>query len=126
MTKKNVVFYSLRHTFETMLGIKYPQYTLLIDYFMGHKPQASMLANYLHINQVDNETFFKEYGKKIIDFQDQFIYKESEVLNDYLKKMVDEKLVNGRISGNDIFSIVNSLIPKNETSKKEDSFFESV
>jgi integrase len=126
MKEKNIVYYSFRHTFETMLGIKYPQYTLLIDYFMGHKPQASMLGNYLHINQVDNETFFREYGKKIIDFQDQFIHKELKVLNDYLKKTIDKKSVNGRISENDIFSIVNTLIPKKESSKKEDSFFESV
>jgi hypothetical protein len=28
-----------------------------------------MLANYLHINQLDDTTFFNEYGKYLIDFQ---------------------------------------------------------
>jgi integrase len=66
---EKIVFYSCRHTFQTLLATKYKGQSILIDYFAGHKPQQIMLANYLHINQLDDNTFFNEYGKYLIDFQ---------------------------------------------------------
>jgi integrase len=40
MKKNNVKFYSFRHTFETMLGMEYPDHSILIDYVMGHTPST--------------------------------------------------------------------------------------
>jgi len=73
MKEKNITFYSLRHTFQTLLATKYKDQLLLIDYFMGHKPQQKMLGNYLHINELSPSAFWNEYGKLLIDFQEQFI-----------------------------------------------------
>jgi len=89
MKEKNITFYSLRHTFQTLLATKYKDQTLLIDYFMGHKPQQKMLGNYLHINELSPSAFWNEYGKLLIEFQEQFIpnlakFKttDSEVIDD--------------------------------------------
>ena len=75
--KNNITFYSFRHTFQTMLAIMYPGQSLLIDYFMGHKPDRAMMANYLHINEVDDFSFWNEYGLSLIDFQASFLLPET-------------------------------------------------
>jgi hypothetical protein len=36
---EKIVFYSCRHTFQTLLATKYKGLSILINYFMGHKPQ---------------------------------------------------------------------------------------
>jgi integrase len=45
MKEKRIVFYSLRHTFQTLLATKYKGQALLIDYLMGHRPIQTMLAS---------------------------------------------------------------------------------
>jgi integrase len=134
---KNVIFYSFRHTFETMLGTIYPDAVLLNNYFMGHKPQDKMLANYLHINEVDNETFWDQYGKKLIDFQDQFFSKGSTLLHSRLKKFMgkenfEEYVLDAKFFSvenvNDLNASVKPLFSKKieDIEINEDSFFESV
>jgi integrase len=123
MKEKNIVFYSLRHTFQTLLGVKFPAQSLLIDYYMGHKPQQAMLNNYLHINQVDIKTFFETYGKNLLDFQGQFMPNENET---ELSKQIEKKVVNGKIFSKDFDNVVNSFIPKKENGKNDNDFFESV
>jgi len=82
MREKRITFYSLRHTFETLFVMKYPGQQLLIDYFMGHKPQQAMLANYLHINQAGDITFWNDYGKYFMDYQRIFMPPEEISIND--------------------------------------------
>jgi len=65
--------HSIRHTYETLLTLMFPGQTLLIDYFMGHKPAQAMLANYQHINQVDEITWWNQYGKHLVEYQKQFV-----------------------------------------------------
>jgi len=142
MKEKRIVFYSLRHTFQTLLATKYKDQTLLIDYFMGHKPQQAMLANYLHINKVDEGTFWNEYGKLLVDFQSWFIptglpngRKEGHETH---KKYIDDAfeanrhLLNedGTMSiENALDAIINPILSqakKTENGATDDDFFDSV
>lgn len=137
MKEKNIVFYSLRHTFETLLATKYKGQTLLIDYMMGHKPIRAMLANYLHINEIDEETFWNEYGKLIIEFQNQFIPNSNLKLKEYLKKYLTAKfeenknLINkdGTVSIETAFDMIKPLLisnRKNDNIINDDDLFDSV
>jgi hypothetical protein len=137
MKEKRIVFYSLRHTFQTLLATKYKGQTLLIDYFMGHKPAGAMLANYLHINQVDEKTYWNEYGKLLIDFQNQFIATENKERREFLKKFIADKFVenkhlvneDGSMSiDNALETIIQPLLvkPKQENDDTDDFFFDVV
>jgi len=139
MRAKRIVFYSLRHTFQTLLATKYKGQTLLIDYFMGHKPQQAMLANYLHINKVDEGTFWNEYGKLLVDFQDQFIpHKVSREKHEADKKHINDvfeanrHLLNddGTMKIGDAFELLyNPLLSqarKTDNEAADDDFFDSV
>jgi len=136
--EKNITFYSLRHTFQTLLATKYKDQTLLIDYFMGHKPQQKMLGNYLHINELSPSAFWNEYGKLLIEFQEQFIpTKLPKEIHEANKKYVDDAfeankhLLNedGIIAINDALEkIINPHLAKFKTTDSEvtDDFFDSV
>ena len=139
MKEKRIVFYSLRHTFQTLLATKYKGQTLLIDYFMGHKPQQAMLANYLHINKVDEGTFWNEYGKLLIDFQEQFIPPEiPRETHEANKKQVgdafeaNKPLLNedGTMSIDNAFDVLlNPLLlkaKKTDNKATDDDFFDCV
>jgi integrase len=132
MTNENIMYYSLRHSFETMLITKYHHPDLFVDYFMGHKPKSAMLANYLHINQVaekDFKTFFESYGKKLLDYQDYFVPKKRTERKEKMRKMINEKSVDGAIDGEVFFNIINSFIEKKEPENNTndvDDFFETV
>jgi len=73
MRENKISFYSMRHTFQTMLATKYPDKTLVVNYFSGHTPDKTMLNNYLHINKIDGALFWEGYGKLLVDFQAQFV-----------------------------------------------------
>jgi len=138
MKEKRITFYSLRHTFQTMLAMRYPGQSLLIDYFMGHKPGSAMMANYLHINKADNIDFWNEYGKLLIEFQEQFIpTKLPKEIHEANKKYVDDAfeankhLLNeyGTIDINDALEkIINPHLAKFKTTDSEvtDDFFDCV
>ena len=71
--EKNIDFYSLRHTLHTLFVARHDEKGMLVDYFCGHKPEAEMRANYTHINQIDNVTFWKEYGRHLVGVQEIFV-----------------------------------------------------
>jgi integrase len=81
MEKNHITFYSLRHTFQTLFalfrGLKGNETDDLINYFVGHKIGA-MRAKYIHINKVDNITFYNSYGKNVIDMLNQYIFLSKE------------------------------------------------
>ena len=114
MNKKIIVFYSLRHTFNTLCMLyrhnddNTERNDDLIDYFMGHKISNSMRANYAHINSVDNKTFMNSYGKFLLDVLDKYIFDnfdEKQIINkDYIdvfallvKKYKPNLLENGEL-----------------------------
>ncbi|MDR2158694.1 MAG: hypothetical protein LBP23_01360, partial [Treponema sp.] len=84
MKEKRIVFYSLRHTFNTMCVLHRHNDTditrsdSIIDYFMGHKMASKMMENYTHINKVDNRTFYNNYGKFVIDMLNKFVFRSEE------------------------------------------------
>jgi integrase len=92
MKEKNIVFYSLRHTFNTLCVLyRYKDSNTersddLIDYFMGHKISNKMRANYSHINNVDNKIFVNDYGKFVIDMLNEYIFsnEEDKKVEDYI------------------------------------------
>ena len=70
MKEKNVVFYSFRHLFKTMLSHSNIKDSV-IEYFMGHAVDVKkMNENYNHIGDLDDE-FFEEYGLKVIEYIDE-------------------------------------------------------
>jgi integrase len=145
MKEKNIVFYSLRHTFNTMCVLyRYKDTNTergddLIDYFMGHKISNKMRANYSHINIVDNKTFVNDYGKFIIDMLNTYIFsneEEDQKLENYIdifgkvlweenKHLLNEE---GKIPIEVIFNnILNPLLNKGRNNKNDDDdFFTSV
>jgi integrase len=96
MKEKNITFYSLRHTFNTLCVLFRYGETIarnddIIDYFTGHKIQSEMRANYTHINKVDNRIFYENYGKYIIDMLNKFIFyseKQNEIGEGHLKELI--------------------------------------
>jgi len=113
MRENKISFYSMRHTFQTLLLTMYQDKVILTDYFMGHKPQQAMLANYLHINRVDEATFWNEYGRYLVDFQAQFMpsAKQAErrdFVRGYMSSLWD-KSENGSV---DVFEEFNRLMEK--------------
>jgi hypothetical protein len=101
MKEKRIVFYSLRHTFNTMCVLyKYNDTDLtrsdsIINYFMGHKMVSKMMENYTHINKVDNKTFYNNYGKFVIDMLDNFIFRSEEYnekIKNYVNAFMEKKL----------------------------------
>jgi len=138
MGKKRIRFYSLRHTFQTLLATKYKDQGVLYDYFMGHKPQQTMLANYLHINQVGEGTFWNEYGKLLVDFQGQFIQADNRELHTALKNHLIDEAEKGNLDiGVDVIgqadAIVDVMMPilptpgaKKYETAADDDFFDSV
>jgi hypothetical protein len=131
MKEKNIVFYSFRDTFESLLGIQNPSQTLLIDYFMGHKPEQEMLANYLNINGVDNEKFFFNFGNHLLKYQEQFLPNDETIKNalqveNIIKDFTDSE---GKIDNEGILNYWNTLIrniPKKVIESPTDEYFESV
>jgi integrase len=103
MKEKRIVFYSLRHTFNTLCALYRHNNNNtngnddLIDYFMGHNSGSKMRANYTHINSVDNKTFYDNYGKFVIGMLNKFIIttkeekEKEEALENYVGDYVDKK-----------------------------------
>ncbi|GHV77113.1 hypothetical protein AGMMS49942_19340 [Spirochaetia bacterium] len=86
--EKNIVFYSFRHFFKTMLqnaGIQKDY----VEYLMGHTNKSDMSKNYLHLGNVGN-TYIEENGKKVI-----------EVIEKYNKDIDDIKIIKKMISYKD-------------------------
>jgi integrase len=101
MDEKRIVFYSLRHTFNTMCVLyRYKDTDTnrnddLIDYFMGHNSGSKMRANYTQINKVNSAIFYNNYGKFIINMLDAFLFfsdkKENEAFDNYVDNFINEK-----------------------------------
>jgi integrase len=68
----NIVFYSFRHFFKTMLQNALPEKEY-IEYLMGHTNKNDMSKNYLHYDSIGNK-YLEENGNKII-----------KCINDYYK-----------------------------------------
>jgi len=80
---------------------------------MGHKPDRAMLANYLHINRVDETTFWNEYGKYLVDFQAQFIPSMRQVERHDFVREYSTDLFNKSENGSvDIIEVFNRLLGK--------------
>ncbi|MDR3049299.1 MAG: tyrosine-type recombinase/integrase [Elusimicrobiota bacterium] len=60
----NIVFYSFRHFFKTMITNTLNNKDL-VEYYMGHTNNNDMSKNYLHLGNVGN-TYIEDNGKKII------------------------------------------------------------
>jgi integrase len=94
MNDKRIVFYSLRHTFNTLCVLHRHNDTDLtrnddlIDYFTGHNSGSKMRQNYTQINKADNKIFYNNYGKFVIDMLNKFIFR-SEEYNAKLENAVD-------------------------------------
>jgi integrase len=100
MGEKNITFYSLRHTFNTMCVLfRYNDTDTersddIIDFFMGHKIDNKMRANYTQINKVDKHTFYNNYGKFVIEMLERFIFGnegEKQELENYADNFAIEK-----------------------------------
>jgi integrase len=145
MKEKNITFYSLRHTFNTLCVLHRHKDTNtersddLINYFMGHKISNKMRANYSHINNVDNKTFVNDYGAFIIDMLDKYIFstddekKKVENYIDTFSKELWEKnkhLLNkdGKMPIEEVYNKMLPLLLNNGRNKEndDDDFFTSV
>jgi integrase len=148
INEKRIVFYSLRHTFNTLCVLYRHNDTDLtrnddlIDYFTGHNSGSKMRANYTQINKADNKTFYNNYGKFVIDMLDKFIFtsgEENEALENYVDTFVDKKWEenkdlldkDGKIdfedAKNKIFTpLIDALRTKKATENDDDDFFTSV
>jgi integrase len=77
---KVISFYSFRHTFNTLCVLyRFNDSNIdrtddIIDYFTGHKISNKMRANYTHINKVDNDIFYQNYEKFVIEVLDKFVF----------------------------------------------------
>ena len=68
--EKGFSFYSLRHTFQDRLTVKYGGCKgTLHDYFSGHSSANDMAAQYSHIGASTDDEFFRDYGNEILDWQ---------------------------------------------------------
>jgi integrase len=144
MSEKRIVFYSLRHTFNTLCVLYRHNDTditrsdNIIDYFMGHKMASKMMENYTHINKVDNKTFYDNYGKFIIGMLDKFIFttkedqKKNEALENYTDKFLEARKgellnedgkVDYEIAIKAIEEMINTLRPKKATDENDDNDF---
>jgi integrase len=80
LQEKVISFYSFRHTFNTLCvlyrfnDISTERTDDIIDYFTGHKISNKMRANYTHINKIDNDIFYQNYGKFVIEVLDKFVF----------------------------------------------------
>jgi integrase len=80
LQEKVISFYSFRHTFNTLCVLyrfndkNTDRTDDIIDYFTGHKISNKMRANYTHINKVDNDIFYQNYGKFVIEVLDKFVF----------------------------------------------------
>jgi integrase len=80
LKEKNIKYYSFRHTFNTLCVLyRFNDSNIdrtddIIDYFTGHKISNKMRANYTHINKVDNDIFYQNYGKFVIEVLDKFVF----------------------------------------------------
>jgi integrase len=100
MKEKNIVFYSFRHNFSTLINtfLNLGNNNDLTNYFMGQKINNAMRANYNHINKIDNEIFYNQYGKYVLAMLEEFILfptltEEAEKgLNNILFNFVEKKL----------------------------------
>ncbi|MDR1287846.1 MAG: tyrosine-type recombinase/integrase [Treponema sp.] len=149
MSEKRIVFYSLRHTFNTLCVLyrfndkNVNRSDAVIDYFTGHKMASKMMENYTHINSVDDKTFYDNYGNFIIDMLDKFIFtnrseeeKKDKVLGNYVDKFFEEKKekllnkdgkIDYEIAIKAIEEMIDTLRPEKTTDdKNEDDYFESV
>jgi integrase len=149
MYERRIVFYSLRHTFNTLCVLyKYNDTDItrnddLIDYFTGHNSGSRMRANYTQINKADKHIFYNNYGKFVIDMLNKFIFttkEEKQNTENYATKYVDKKwseskdLLNEddtmdleKVIENIIFPLVDSLKNKpTENNDEEDDIFTSV
>jgi integrase len=150
MKEKRIVFYSLRHTFNTLCVLYRHNDTdttrsdNIIDYFTGHKMASKMMENYTHINKADNHTFYHNYGKFVIDMLNKFIFtnneedqKKNEALDKYTEKFLKdrkEKLLNEdekvdyETGMNVIKEMIDTLRPNKTTDENDDdyNFFTSI
>jgi hypothetical protein len=105
MLEKNIRFYSLRHTFNTMCVLfRYGNAFLgnddLIDYFTGHKIQSQMRGNYSQLNKIDNISFYNEYGKFVIDMLNKYVFyneTEKETKEAIYKKLAEKMKDNANV-----------------------------
>jgi integrase len=105
MEEKNYFFNSLRHTFNTLCVLyRYndadiTRSDVVIDYFMGHRFESKIMANYTHINKADSKTFYDNYGKFVIDVLNCFIFytqEEKETLEKDVEKFVDKRFTENK------------------------------
>jgi integrase len=132
MNEKRIVFYSLRHTFNTLCVLHRFNDTdttrddNIIDYFMGHKMASKMMENYTHINKADSRTFYDTYGKFLIEMLDKFIFvseKEKEARRNYVKKFQEE---NNTENNEWIKQLLDTLRKKGKNTENDDDVFTSV
>ena len=142
MEINHIKFYSLRHTFNTLCvlfsGLKTNETNDIIDYFMGHKINNAMRANYTHINKIDNETFFNDYGYFIIEMLNKYIFitdeerqaKRKSVVEAFRNKIKENQhlVKNDRIMGEDLFEHIFKPLFNKEIKENvvEDDIFESI
>jgi integrase len=90
----NIVFYSFRHFFKTMIsnGLKDKE---LAEYYMGHTNKNDMSKNYMHWGNMGNK-YIEENGKKVID-----------VIEKYFIDLFKTKP--GRVNGKDEKLLLNTL-----------------
>ncbi|GHS89852.1 hypothetical protein AGMMS49957_13980 [Synergistales bacterium] len=66
----NIVFYSFRHFYKTIITNALHEIEL-VEYYMGHTNRSDMKKNYLHLGSVGNK-YIEENGQKIIDVIDNY------------------------------------------------------
>jgi integrase len=82
----NIVFYSFRHFFNTIITNALYEIDL-VEYYMGHSNRSDMKKNYLHLGSVGNK-YIEENGIKIIS-----------VIENYFSELFKKKMDN--LNGNE-------------------------
>jgi integrase len=82
MKKNHITFYSLRHTFITICatykGLDVDNTDDIINYFTGHKIDSAMRARYTHINKIEDNIFYDNYGVFVFNVLTKFIFFSDE------------------------------------------------
>jgi hypothetical protein len=146
MKEKRIIFYSLRHTFNTLCVLyRYNDTNIdrsddLIDYFMGHKINNAMRAKYSRINNINNKVFLKDYGKFVMDILNKYIFysdEENKSLEEHNQKRINSAIdknqylfKDGRINRDDALKVLQETLNRkpaeSDNQDDDDDLFISV